>query len=368
MDSPTNADSVWVSICDITEIGLIKKARRYNKPIIAGGFISFLPVMRLWADYVCVGEAYNFVKKYSVVSKLEDLEELPECATKSKEGIISQYIDYEINPIVRVSNTAYYWYSGKGCPIKCKFCLLSWSREWQEAPEEKFHSALNSIPKRGKLYPMASMLRYKTTSSKLGTIDVRLREYISGNTARAKRIRFGIEFWSERYRKAFGKPYSNNEVSCGINRAGNEGTECTAYIITGVPGDNCREFLEALPSDTRLRPKVILALTYLDPQPMTPIAEWDIREKVYVDGKKLFGTFNNKNRRIRVQGPKYMAHSSWRTIMQRAQNEYEAEFAWAERNNKDNDSILSKTERAYPHLLGSKKINKLLNIDNEKTI
>lgn len=364
VSDPAQADAVWVSVCDISEIRYLRSARCLGRPVVSGGFVSFLPAMRLWSDYTCVGEAYDFVRQYALAKRLKDLVELPYVATPTKpHETIDERIEWTRNPIVKTSAKAFYWYSGKGCKNHCRFCLLSHSRSWQQAPESQFSAAVRAVPYGGKLYPMASMLTYPRNperDARLGTLDVRVRDLVNGRTIFPRRIRTGIEFFTEANRRLMGKPISREEITALYMMTAENKTESAFYHIVGLPGDDPAEYLDAIPSGSAMAPRVILAFTYLDPQPMTPIADWDITERVTFNGKEFMRQVNWRNRRLRVQGPKYKAFPSWRTIMQRAQDRDELEFAWSLRTEKDDESLLNACAKRFPRLLGTKSMAELI--------
>jgi hypothetical protein len=361
---PRNADLVCASVCDVDETGIAVAARKHGKPTLVGGFVSYMPYIRFAADYVCTGEAYGLAKAMGRLTRPEDLASLPMVGTRTKQGVLDEAIEWRENPIVRVSKTAFYWYSGKGCKGRCKYCALGWSRTWNQAPEGLYRNVLKAIPKGGKLYPMASMLTYGPTSddSKLGSCDVRLREYAAGDYSHLKRIRAGVEFFTPALRAAFGKSISDQAIYDAILNTGKHGAQAMLYFIVGVPGDDPRHFLDVVPMQTDLTPHIKLGLTYLDPQPGTPIADWDLREKVAFDGKWFARAAVARNRRLRVQGPKYMAHSTWRTIMQRATCQDEFNFAWSQRNQTDHETILKETDRSNYRLLGASPMRDLIRL------
>jgi len=124
--------------------------------------------------------------------------------------------------------------------------------------------------------------------------------------------------------------------------------------------------MDAFGLDDSLYPSIIINYNYFDPQPFTPLADFDIRNKIEIDREVVFHYANKRNKRIRTLPIKYIAHSTWRTIYQRAKSLDEAEFAHSFRNEKDNKKIIASCENEYPHLLGHATLEELLAVDRRK--
>ncbi len=357
-ETSAESDVTAVSCCDIMDIGLLKSARKLGKPIIAGGFISMLPIMRAWADVVCVGEAYAFVRAMATARTIDDLAILPNAGVyQGRRPQVDEWIDWSMNPVVQQSPKAYYYYCGKGCPIKCKFCLLSYSRHLQDAPEVYIRRALSSIPKSARLYLMTSYYRYDLTpkeQSRLGVIDVTIKEYLGGGHRGLRRVRCGIEFWTEALRRELAKPLSAEQIGAFFAMTGEAKAEVIAYVIAGLePMESLREVAEALPHGGALHPRFTFAPTLFDPQPFTPLHDFDIRQRYPFDHKAAMRILLARNRRVRVHQPAKPSHASWRTIMQRCQTREEAGFCWKLRTCDNNDILLRTVEAEQPHLLGT---------------
>lgn len=364
--SPDEADIVLVSVCDISEIGILRQARKYGKPVLAGGFVSILPVLRCYADYVCVGEGYGCLRELAGMRSVDQLERLPQIATRDRpHQRVDEEIDWAVNPVVQVSKTSYYYYTGKGCPVKCKFCLLSYSRHLQDAPVVHVRRAIRALPPKAKLYLMTSYFRYDLTPAeqrRLGTLDVTIREYLKGKQHGLRRVRCGIEFWTEGMRRDLAKPLSTQQLGDFVAMTGANGAETIAYLIAGVePMEALQELADALPGGADIKPRFVFAPTVFDPQPYTPLADYDIRQRHEFDHKRAMALLNSRNRRIRVHRPAKPSHASWRTVMQRAMNIEEAEFCWRLRSIDDNDKLLREVETNFQHLLGTKSIDELRN-------
>jgi hypothetical protein len=364
VEHPSDADAVLVSCCDITEIGSITKARQYGRPVIAGGFISILPVVRALADIVCVGEGYTFIRAMAQATDPFELLQLPNAASYEKPATqVDEWIDWPRNPVAQVSKTSFYYYCGKGCPLKCKFCLMSYTRHLQDAPVGYVRKALRAIPPKAKLYLMVSYMRYKLTPAemaRLGSTDVMVREYLRGGQDSLRRVRCGIEFWGEDLRRDLAKPISTEQLQQFVALTGADQTEVTAYIIAGLePMEAVREFAEAMPGGHELKPRFIIAPTLFDPQLYTPLADFDIRQRQSFDHDRAMRILGARNRRFRLHRPLNPAKASWRNVMQRATTRAEAGFCWGLRNWRDNDALLRAVESEHPSLLGTKTLDEI---------
>ena len=361
-DNPQLADAVFVSICDIVEMKLILKAKLFGKPVIAGGFAGYFPVARYWADYVVHGEAYNFIREFSKLKNIEDIRHIRNVSTWDKIGEFDEYIDYSLNPIVKVTKKGHYYYTGKGCPQKCKFCLMSYMQEYKTAPDKYLHRAFKSLPEGGLLFPMSSYFNYdikRSEAKRLGCLDIKIKEYIhnSGvNTGR--RIRTAIEFVSEENRKKLAKPMKDDEITEFIRITYQQKKEVVLYFIGGVETqEQIIDWIETtFPHNYNLKPRITMIFTMLDPQPTTPFQAFDISKRIELSGEAIFKEAQKINRRIRVHRIKYIAHSFWRTILQRATTEEEIAFAWSFRNMKDINKIRDATFKFYPHLIGDESL------------
>ena len=347
-ETPQEANCVWVSMCDITEYGALLAAQKMGPPVVAGGFIARFGCVKAVADAVCEGEAYEFMEAFARARSFSDVQEA---------GKFSQRIDYAENPIVRVTPQAFYYYTGKGCPIRCKFCCLSHSRDYQFAPQALIEKAIRTLPPKGKLFPMCSYWPYKLNpalSARLGALDIKVADYVLGKVTAGRQIRTGIEFASEALRKNMAKPLSPEIITEFFARTKREKKEAACYFVAGLETqEQIEELMQALPVDGALHPRLHFIFTYIDPQPFTPMHDFDIRAKIPMDGKELFRKAQRINRRVRVHPIKYMAHSSWRTMMQRAKTVEEVGFVWGLRNEKDNDRLIKAGERYFPALLGT---------------
>lgn len=363
-NDPNNCDVVFVSVCDITDIGILKKAKdSFSKPIVAGGFISPFRVLTAFADYVCVGDAYDFLRKLSTARHIEEVGEYEEVSTATKVGVMNRFIDRENTPCFQFRKQSYYYYIEKYCPQGCKFCLYgSLHRASSGAKHDMLvERALQLIPATARLFlmvgqPETNRIRYDLTK-RLGILDVRIRKFINEQQWRfiGSRIRTGVEFLSEDVRRKFGKPISSAELRQFFHICREKGKTVVAYMIAGLESqDAAAQFIEdVVVFDNRGYPRILFNFTYIDFQPFTALADGNVRLKRRFNFLEFFKEAVGKNKRVRVAPAAYMALSTWRTLMSRCVTREEADFIYALRHKKDNELLIDAAEARYPHLIGT---------------
>lgn len=370
VENPDNSDCILVSVCDISEIGLLRRARAIfpEKIIISGGFISRFPILTVYSDFVCVGEAYNFLRKLANVKNVRDIEAFPEIATKQKLAIPDDFIDISLTPILQCSPRAYYYYTGKFCPMRCKYCL--YGALYNRKSENKFdreiliEKALMKIPQSAKLFPMLGS--YEITKLKpslvkrLGILDIRISNFLKRAQWRlvGSKIRTGVEFFSEKHRQEWAKPISNEDIKLFFHICRLKKINTMVYFVIGLEEEeDIMNFIDVvIPYDRVCYPKILFGLTYIDFQPFTAWARGDVRCKKEIKRVKFMREVISKNRRIRVNQIRDISYSTWRTLMSRCQNIEEAEYIYKLRTIQKNELLIGLTEKKYPHLLGEQAI------------
>lgn len=362
------SDVIFVSVCDVMEIPLLKKAFELfggKKIIVSGGAISFLPVMRFYSDYVVNGEAYEFFD-YLRDNGLKNIEDLPYVATRHKPSTArSQVIKWEENPIIQTTKRLYYYYAGKGCRFRCKFCLVSNNNKFQSCPQHLIISALRKIPNGFFLTFITNNFEYNIPQflyRKIMVRDYTVSGYLKERNKVRGKIRIGIEFCTEKNRKLFGKPITNEEIKEVIVKSKKDNCELMLFFILGVESqEEVESFIDILPVDFSLFPRIILKFTYIDFSYGTPIWECDVREKKRCDMDSIFKKVLFKNKRIRTYGCRDMTLSTWRTLLQRTCNIEEADFIMSLRNVKNNEQLIDIVQSSgYEYLLGSKKLSEVI--------
>jgi len=366
------ADAVFVSMNDITLIKHLREASKFGKPVVCGGFASIFPVTKIYADYVVQGEAYNFMYQFARIKKVADIIEIQNVATHTKPAVVDEYIDYALNPIVKVSPRGYYLYCGKGCNIKCSYCQLSHSRTAAQSCEiGVVYDAVNLVHNhsngKGRLFTMMSHSPWdfgNSITKYLARMNITIPTYNSSDINwRGEEIKCGMEFATEEFRAKFAKPISTSDIATFVQKSKNNNNTVTMYMIAGLETQTQHnQLMDSFGLDDNISPRIHLKYSYIDPQPYTPFADFDVRKKIPLDVKEVFAYVNKKNKRVRTVPIKYIAHSTWRTIMQRAKTHEQANFAYDLRNEKDNEKILRRCEAEHPILLGNKSVNDLLKI------
>lgn len=362
LDSPNNADFVFVSVYDVSAFNILYSAYKlYHKkiPIVAGGDTCKLDFVLNYADYVVRGEAYEFIKKLSKLKNKEDIINIPNVWTKKKNGIIDYEIKYNENPIIKASPKVYYYYGGKGCPQKCKFCFYSHVNEYSQIDKQLVINALKNIPKSGRLYLTSAYFPYPEIEDcylkKLGMIDLKNHQYLKRKYP-SRSYRMGIEFFTENMRKKMGKPISNEKITETINKSLLWNHEIVMYFMAGLENqDDMFEFINQVPFYQKTySPRITIHFQYIDFNEKTPLQGCSVINRSDFDYKLFQKELNLKNRRIRVGALKYKAYSTYRTILQRTKEKEETEFIHSLRNEKNNDVMINKIEKKYPYLLGNK--------------
>lgn len=325
VSSPDTADAVAVSVCDISEVGDIIRARtETGLPVLAGGMVSEYPVVNELADWVWHGEVYALADQLALGMHLEDM---PQVTTKqSRRLVISQQIDWSRNPIVRVGRRAMYYYVSKGCPVGCKYCLIGNARRYQTIPRRLYERAARQCGPN--LMPIAAYNPYGVPDrANIG--ETLMRKYITGSSGgMAKMIRTGFEFVNPSLSRDLAKGVTIEDFNEAIARAGREGTKMIVYFIAGLePQAQLEEFFAGLMVDYNSSPAINIVFTYIDPQPMTPLHDLDLRSKVVgIDTKRLYAIATERNKRVRVLPLAGPERSTVRSLLGRATSV--EEYAW----------------------------------------
>lgn len=359
IENPQLADFIFVSLYDVTCFQSLKAAKKYNKQVVAGGDVAKLDFILNYADYVVKGEAYKFIEELGKLKTPGDIIQISNVWTKEKKGNIDYKIEFNKNPIVKAAPKVLYYYGGKGCQQRCKFCFYSWANEYSIIEKNKVLSALNSIKPNERLYLTCAYFPYPDIDDKflkkLGMIDLKNHQYLKRKYP-SRTFRMGIEFFKEETRKLMGKPIANEKITETINRSLEWNHEITMYFIVGLEKqEDMFEFIEHIPEYQKTySPRVTLHFQYIDFNQLTPLADFDVRIKSDFDYMALQRELNKKNRRVRVGALKYKTFSNYRTLIQRIKTIEEAEFIYNLRNEKNNEIFIENVEKKYSHLLGTK--------------
>jgi radical SAM superfamily enzyme YgiQ (UPF0313 family) len=368
---PCDADYIFISICDPDDLPLLVKTRS-NYPdaiIIMGGFESYFGNPYLaWADYIVCGEGYDFIIDFGVDPK--KALERPEVLSSKKQNVIPNYnSQYECVPLVRLpGGNRYYYLASRGCNKKCKFCATSWIQPYSENLKSRLKQCVKKVETRnGKITLIGNDSKNIIESPILAAQSVTVQEYLKNPIKyKSKMLHFGIEGWTEKDRKAFGKPISDEMIYELINVTEVLKQTIELFFIIGYPSYDEKdvfEFTKLIPTSKELNPKIYIKMTYFDPCPHTPLGNSKIKDN-FIDPKKIFMYFNSINKRIRVFPCRSIARSAWRGVLHRCTKE-EAIILGKEPADKNVQESFSKF---YEKLVIKNLLNKLSGMDACKNI
>ncbi len=324
VEDEQKAEALWVSICDPSELSTIKRlrAKANGRPVIMGGFESYFGEPYLaWADYVVVGEGWEFVEAWA--KDPNKAIALPCVLTKEKEATANYVLPAKHLPLLQMpGRNRFYFLAAKGCHQHCKFCATAWIMPHWENP------LLNQLPNALVKYhrPTVNLITNDSSNVNLnlpmaGARSVRVRDYLrEPRIYRANMVHFGVEGWTEEARRTMGKPLANTDIVSLFAATKWARQRCELFLIVDYPGWNqsdIESFLEAIPQDTAMSPSVHIKCTYFDPCPHTPWAREAITGQ-WIDTKALFHRLNSHNHRIRVFPTRSRARSAWRTCLHRS--------------------------------------------------
>lgn len=321
-----DAEFIWFSNCDPDDLKTLKEVREEypEKPIIMGGFESYFGIPYLaWADYIVVGEGYNFIKQFS-----EDWEkalEMDNILTDiGQEVEPDYYVPWTKFPLVKIpGRNKYYYLAGKGCRRNCSFCATSSIQPHQEAPKTLIKRVLKNVEKQkwGKINLITNDSSRVYKSKAINAQSVRVEDYLKDPTRyKSNMLHFGIEGWTEEVRRGWKKPLKNSDIQQAINVTKNHGQQAEFFFIVGYNGwsmEDAQHFAEeCIPSDTDTSPRIYVKVTYLDYVPHTPLENEEVNPN-YCSPDEVFNIFAQYNQRFRVFPTRSMGRSAWRTVLRR---------------------------------------------------
>lgn len=257
--------------------------RRDGRPyIITGGPVDATPLTALSvADCVTIGEAYRYVRELlrmikadcdidmlrdfnvqyphaierSQISQLKMDENYPWMFQKPIEPIASpdDYVDWGVPP-VRSDDKVVRLIAEKGCHCKCTFCATTYRQTHRQNPnEEDVLQRLRTLKERGERVQLISndpmALKYfKRINVKLDSQSFTIME-VSDDKNRRGIInsgigiaRFGVEGISERIRKAFAKPITNDHLLDVLRELHENKINTHMFFIVNVPGESADDW------------------------------------------------------------------------------------------------------------------------------
>jgi len=268
------ADCILISLNDIMSIYDLEKARiQYRgKTIIAGGHAAcHFKLLKIFADVVWVGHCFEFFKCNSLA------EIKSHKSSYIKDGKIveaSQYIDWNIVPMIQQSKNSVYFWAGVGCKNKCSFCLTSWTNRHQ----------LNTDSNIKKACILANKHKYNiniVSNEYAEDIGIKIKSHVKDmmikdvDKLKAKdvnMIRCGIEFAAPENRKKYGKYFTDEQFIKLVNKCHELKIELNAFCLIGIDTQQqWEEFFNSLPIINSISPRIIFKFTTLEILQHTPL-------------------------------------------------------------------------------------------------
>lgn len=364
-----DADCLWVSMCDPSDLPLLKKARKLaqGRPVVMGGFEAFFGVpYTAWADYVVVGEGWEFIEAWG--KDPATAIDLP-CVLKkgsNRDVIPSYFMPWGKMPIVKMpGKNRYYYMGGRGCKYKCKFCATSWVYPHTSNPY--ILKACNNLGKLGGKHSVTlvsndaeEMLEHPFLKSN----SIRAANYLENpEKYKAPLFHIGVEGWTEKARKLFGKPIKDDDLHRMCNLLKERKQQAEFFFIVDYPDWNMQDveyFAEdVIPLDCGYTPKIFIKTTYFDPCPHTPYSKLPIEGR-YCDTQKVFSIINSRNKRVRVFPTRSRARSAWRTALHRCTPEEAIRLGDEPKDTNTQDSFI-----AFKNALSAKGLIHLIEEQSE---
>jgi hypothetical protein len=308
---PIDFNLLFFTVYDPLDIFKLKQIRKRfpNALIIAGGIEGFTPAYILcYADYVNAGEGWEFLRGFPAdkgISGLRDwLEEQPYISSRAKTGKPiepSYFIPWAEVPIVKVSDRSYYYLCAKGCRNKCAFCFTSWMNPFQINPVHNRKSLYKLHERGGSVYFVGNDTgEFEPPKRKGAAASISVKRYLQ-NPSKYTGVNFlhiGIEGFTEARRAWYGKPIKNEEIQALMQVTKNLNQLFEMFLIVQAP-DDISEMVDALPIDTQAYPRIFLKFTHIDPEPGTPLEDYNLSLERVFNRDLAYNTFNGKNRRFR---------------------------------------------------------------------
>lgn len=275
-----NADALWVSMCDVSEAPMLKKARKQagRRPLVMGGFEAWMwrPWLA-WADFVVVGEGWEFIEAWTKDPHASM--SLPCVASEqNKNPVPSTLIRWDLCPLVCAPGHRRYLYlASRGCHRKCPFCLSGHSQPYQKNEQARLEEVSRVVRSR------KSRLTWVTNDSRglppapVDVHSVTASDYMKNPLEfKCGLVRIGIEGWTEKCRENLGKPLTNKQLSSLVGMLKQYRQPAELYLIADYPGwsyDMLGELSAAIGQDSESYPPLFIKVTYFDACPGTPMQE-----------------------------------------------------------------------------------------------
>lgn len=294
-----NPDIIAISLTSHYEIEELRKLRKKtNKPIVVGGHCSNAPLSLLrYASYVNLGAGFDFFKN---CKKISDIEKQDFIISKNKlEGVFSQYINWDILPIVQISKNSYSYLESVGCKHKCKFCLTSWINKHQVTEKQNILKRVSEKFKNKQLYFIGN--NYESISCNLNVSDVTIKGYNEKytNYENIKLIRAGLESPLEKTRKELSKNIKDIDIKKFFHITSINKKRANIFFIAGLNSqEEWESFIDILPSDINSSPSIGIVINYFDPSMGTPLARYNLNDIIPINIPRIKRIWKLHNSRI----------------------------------------------------------------------
>lgn len=301
VDSPEKADVSGISLTSFYEIDDLRKFRNKNKTglIIVGGHACNNPSALLrYADFVCLGQSFQFFSECRIVS---DIYDKPYIVHKNKlNGEWSDFIDWDLIPCIQIGKNSYSYLYSMGCRNKCKFCLTSWVNKYQVNP---YKARIKKL--KDKIGPKQFYLVTNDFDSGVSVdrsvSDVRIKEYLSnpGKFKGINLLRIGVESPEEKTRKWLSKPIKADHLRDFFKLTKKRKQRVNMFMIAGLDSQESWEgFAELFEQSYEASPKIGVIINYFDPAKLTPFQNYDIRKIQPINIPRIKRIWKTKNTRL----------------------------------------------------------------------
>jgi hypothetical protein len=280
-----------------------------------------------WADAVVVGEGFEFLRALGRDGLAAALD-LPCVMMAGKLAPTpSEIIDWPLFPLMHNTKRGWYYMAQRGCRGKCSFCLTGWAHKRQQNHPDRLSRAIAAIsakPRGHKLTLITNESEGLPYAACLNAQSVRVRDYIHAPARwKSHMLHMGVERFSEDERRAWGKPISSEDLRKMMVVTKREGQQIEIFLVMGLATDSATldEFLDCVPSDTALYPRMYLKFTHLSPMPHTPLWAMDLSALRPFDGKAAYWSLLARNKRFRRWPDRAFAKCLWRSLFHRCSAE-----------------------------------------------
>jgi hypothetical protein len=376
------ANIVFFSAYDYQDAQRLKgvKKRAKNKPVIMGGPQGFFGEPYLaWADYVVVGEGFDFIMTLGKEG-FEPAINLPCVLSKNKNAIASYRLPYKVMPMYRKTLRMYYYMGGRGCKNKCKFCTTGWTYPHSVNPyipgaikKILFMGGTNLTLVINDFSDLPPITEIKCSQS------IRLMEYLKrpDTFQKAMSLKFGVEGWTEEDRRRLGKPIPDEAIKTMFAETAKYRQKCFVFMLIDYPGfkpESVEAFIEnILPTELHGQRQIYFKNTHFTPCPHTPLSKVAINNSPFFDNVGVFWKMSVKNKVARVLRTQTRGSSAWRTVFYRCNHRQARELGMPIKFGANSEDSMEKLishlrERGLEHLLDEQKeliCEKRINVRSE---